>query len=446
MLIYEKTLSRKMIVETPKQNPATQSNGHQNGDVPSNGTSSSGMATGDNSKSNGQPKDETLNEVPTGSNNDKSSTWSKGVKGKLFKQLFGLPSESTHKSTTSASTGQILNLLRADTAAIATRFRETRSFVRIPIGLSIAVWLIWNLLGPSCLFAVVIILIAQGINALLAKLMVRWQRIGKIAKDSRIQKCSQYIDVIRHLRWYAWQEVWLAKVMEARNQELKTRMMKYCLNILSYCVTITSGQLYPIAAFIAYTAFAGHELRIDLIFPALQLFRSLQARLRELPSLITTLTNAYVSMERIEKFAQEPELEQVDRSLTRYSDSHTTSLLLENCSFAWPGHIEPILKNVNMVIQPGLTLIYGKIGSGKSALLQALVGEMDMLHGRLEIPNHTIAYCLQTPWLQSISIRDNILFSAPYAEERYQTVLDACALLPDLATFPEGDLSLIGEK
>ena len=57
-----------------------------------------------------------------------------------------------------------------------------------------------------------------------------------------------------------------------------------------------------------------------------------------------------------------------------------------------------------------------------------------------------IAYCLQTPWLQSITIQDNILFSTPYEEERYQTVLDACALLPDLATFDDGDLSQIGEK
>jgi ABC-type multidrug transport system fused ATPase/permease subunit len=71
---------------------------------------------------------------------------------------------------------------------------------------------------------------------------------------------------------------------------------------------------------------------------------------------------------------------------------------------------------------------------------------MEKLDGQFEIPDQTIAYCLQTPWLQSISIRDNILFSMPYEEGRYQKVLDACALLPDIETFPDGDLSLIGEK
>jgi ABC-type multidrug transport system fused ATPase/permease subunit len=71
---------------------------------------------------------------------------------------------------------------------------------------------------------------------------------------------------------------------------------------------------------------------------------------------------------------------------------------------------------------------------------------MDLFGGKVEIPNERIGYCAQTPWLQSLSIRDNILFHTPYNEQRYQTVLDACALLPDLESFKDGDQSHIGEK
>ena len=445
MLIYQKALSRKMIAGNKDQNPAPPSNGHQNGNNVSNGTSSSTTATKDNPKPNGHSQDDSskagligpkkMTEVKDSSNR---------VTFALLKQLFRGSNEPVTKSTAAATTGQVLNLLRADTSEIAMRFRETRALVRAPIGLLASIWLIWSLLGPSCFFAIIVILLSQGLNAIVAKLLIRQRRYEKKSKDSRIQKCAEYLDIIRHLRWYGWQDIWLAKVMEARQHELKMRVMRSCLAIVAYTITVCGGQLFPIAAFISYTAIAGHKLRIDLIFPALQLFQIFQARLREIPNLIITLLNAQVAMERVEKFNREPELEQINQNSVDPSDS--TSLVLENCSFAWPGQTEPVLRNVDVVVQLGLTLVYGNIGSGKSALLQALVGEMEKLHGRFEVPDQAVAYCLQTPWLQSISIRDNILFSTPYEEERYQLVLDACALRPDLAIFPDGDLSLIGEK
>lgn len=86
------------------------------------------------------------------------------------------------------------------------------------------------------------------------------------------------------------------------------------------------------------------------------------------------------------------------------------------------------------------------MASGKTALLQALLGELDKTDGDFVQPDEVVGYCAQTPWLQSMSIRDNILFSEPYDEPRYQQVLEACALLPDMAGFKHGDLSNIGEN
>ena len=71
---------------------------------------------------------------------------------------------------------------------------------------------------------------------------------------------------------------------------------------------------------------------------------------------------------------------------------------------------------------------------------------MDLLNGEFTNANTLSGYCSQTPWLQSVSIRDNILFASLLDEERYHEVLDACELLPDLASFRDGDLSMIGEK
>mgnify|MGYP001560926887 FL=1 len=58
----------------------------------------------------------------------------------------------------------------------------------------------------------------------------------------------------------------------------------------------------------------------------------------------------------------------------------------------------------------------------------------------------TAAYCSQSPWLLSATIKDNILFGSPLNEQRYRSVLEACALETDLKQFELGDETEVGEK
>jgi ABC-type multidrug transport system fused ATPase/permease subunit len=168
----------------------------------------------------------------------------------------------------------------------------------------------------------------------------------------------------------------------------------------------------------------------------------LETRLRDIPNLITVLINASVSMGRIGDFMSEP-----DRMVERAGLSTTsTPIQLESCSYAWPGAPTPVLTDISLNINTGLTVVSGKVGAGKTALLQALLGELDKVKGVCNVPDEMIGYCAQTPWLQSMSIRENILFSSPYDERRYRQVLDACALVHDLDNFKHGDSTFIGEN
>lgn len=58
----------------------------------------------------------------------------------------------------------------------------------------------------------------------------------------------------------------------------------------------------------------------------------------------------------------------------------------------------------------------------------------------------TIAYVAQQAWIQNATLRDNILFGKPFDPVRYDKVIDACALRPDLEILPAGDKTEIGEK
>lgn len=230
-------------------------------------------------------------------------------------------------------------------------------------------------------------------------------------------------------------------ILESRQKELSLRVTLIVFETtLSFFMKFGSG-LFPAVAFFAFTKLSGKPLHVDLIFPAIDLFNMLDSYLRALPGMITTLLNAYVAMGRIESFMQEPDREQGD-----IVPEGTADLSLTNASFAWPGVEKNVLEDITLSFPQGLTVIYGEVASGKTALLQALLGELDKTAGQFIQPEAVVGYCAQTPWLQSMSIRDNILFSYPYEEERYRQVLEACALLPDMTEFKHGDLSNIGEN
>ena len=183
--------------------------------------------------------------------------------------------------------------------------------------------------------------------------------------------------------------------MEARQHELKLKIITSLWRALISFTNAFATGMFPVAAFYAYTALAGLPLRIDIAFPALQLFTLLETSLRELPNLITMLLNAKVSITRIEEFMNEPDKEEAE-----IRENLGTKIEMRQASFAWPGASEPVLKQITVSFPPGLTVICGEIGAGKTALLQALLGECDLLDGEYHRSNEMVGYCGQTPWLQ----------------------------------------------
>jgi ABC-type multidrug transport system fused ATPase/permease subunit len=357
----------------------------------------------------------------------------------LTRKIVGvLPNSS--KSPESASMGKIMNHMRFDSYEIAQRFWEFQSLITQPVSLVLSVVLIWRLIGWPCLIGVLTTVIAQGLNALAARALIRWETIRREATDDKLQKISQFVEAIRHLRWYGWQEAWLERIMKSRQNELNLRVVTSLWNILISFINALAISLFPVAAFCAYTLLAGRPLRIDIAFPALQLFTMLETSLREIPGMITMLLNASVAVGRVQGFMDEP-----DKIETKAPVSTNTMFELRHAFFAWPGASEPVLHDITLSFPIGLTVVWGEVAAGKTALLQALLGELDWQGGEFVRPNEIVGYCAQTPWLQNMSIRENILFSSPYDPSRYKQVLEACALIPDMANFKHGDLSEIGE-
>eukprot|EP00058_Branchiostoma_floridae_P018300 XP_002603789.1 hypothetical protein BRAFLDRAFT_86619 [Branchiostoma floridae] len=104
------------------------------------------------------------------------------------------------------------------------------------------------------------------------------------------------------------------------------------------------------------------------------------------------------------------------------------------------------LKNVNFSVQSGqLLAVIGPVGSGKSSLLSAILGELPPVSGRMSVRGR-VAYTSQQPWVFSGTVRQNILFEATWDADRYKDVLNVTALSKDVESFPHGDRTLVGDR
>lgn len=105
-----------------------------------------------------------------------------------------------------------------------------------------------------------------------------------------------------------------------------------------------------------------------------------------------------------------------------------------------------LLRDINVVfLAYQLTAIIGPISSGKSALLQSLLGELKMIEGKIYIDKKSIAYCGQVPWLRNASLQANIVGENPFSLMWYEAILYACDLFIDIQNLRDGDQTMIGD-
>ncbi|KAJ2921432.1 hypothetical protein H1R20_g15658, partial [Candolleomyces eurysporus] len=331
----------------------------------------------------------------------------------------------------SADLGKIVNLMQGDSYAVAQRFWEFSGLITAPVRITIAMIFLYKVLGWSALLGVAIVGITYILNYPLARYNISITRSSWKAKDRRMKIVDEFLQNIRFLKFYGWEYDWSRKTEDARETELKWRVKS---NIVDTAVSFICTPWYFV--------FALHSFGQTLMLPS-----------------------AYVSMQRIEEFLKENEVPLWACSLERNvgspeteSTHDTADVGFKAATFEWesgsassdaPARFQ--LGPLDVVFPQGkLSIISGATGSGKSALLESLLGEMHCISGNVIIDksNHRVAYCAQSPWLEHATIKDNILFgcTAPFSEERYHNVIHACALEQDLSILDAGDMTEIGEK
>ncbi|KAF8665348.1 hypothetical protein AX16_000367 [Volvariella volvacea WC 439] len=363
------------------------------------------------------------------------------------------------EEATNADLGKVVNLMQGDTYAVAQRFWEFSSLIANPIRLVIALVFLYQVLGWSAFAGVAVILVASILNYPLSTYNIKITRYSWGAKDKRMGIVNELLQNIRFLKFYGWEYHWSRIAERAREVELRWRVKENINSTLISFIWIWIPSATALASFMCFTLVAGEKLTVSKAFTSIALFSHLQGPMTSLPGQVMAMLHAYVSMQRIEGFLSEPEVESWASSLTTNNNGlYRPGLGFRDAVFQWntgtnasstPSRFE--LGPLNIEFPEGcLTIIGGATGSGKSALLSALLGEMHRLRGEVFInkADHSVAFCAQNSWLEHATIRDNIIFGSNFGfdEERYRQVLYACALEKDLDVLDAGDVTEIGEK
>ncbi|KAF9095081.1 hypothetical protein BGX29_009172 [Mortierella sp. GBA35] len=408
------------------------------------------------------------------------------------KDMTGIVSENTKKGARSDS-GMITNLMAVDTQRIANMGSSFFFLYTGPLEISLGVAMLYRLLGPSSLVGLGVMFLTSPAHHFAAKKYSKIQESLMETRDRRVGLMSELLQGIRMIKFFAWERKIQKKIMEVRDQELRRYVRLYILNTFFTLLWFTSPILVTVMSFTSYTKLEHKYLSSSVAFTSMAIFIILRGPLNMLPSMITDLLEAIVSMKRIETFLNEGEIwkysdtvkeatpESIVHSPTSFSQVAPVpnAIGFTNATFKWhtksslsvpenqaevstvPSQGAFMLKNLTLSFPIGkLSLVCGSTGSGKTSLLMALLREMDLISGSVQLPQSkskivdpatgyihgSLAYVSQYPWLQQASIRENILFGSLYEQDRYQHVLEACALLPDLAVFEHGDMTEIGEK
>ncbi|KAJ1725861.1 hypothetical protein LPJ61_005606, partial [Coemansia biformis] len=189
-----------------------------------------------------------------------------------------------------------------------------------------------------------------------------------------------------------------------------------------------------------------------LVFVSLALLNMLKAPLSQVTSAIPKVVDSVESYHRIHDFlsAEEIDFAAIGRApYNRNSPTTSTSdilVSLESATFKWLSADNPVLKYIGMQCRRNeLVAVIGRVGSGKSSLVSAILGDMVKCSGSVVVCG-SIAFAPQQPWIMNATLRDNILFGNRFDKAFYDRVLHACALSQDIKMLPAGDQTEIGEN
>jgi ABC-type bacteriocin/lantibiotic exporter with double-glycine peptidase domain len=299
--------------------------------------------------------------------------------------------------------------------------------------------------------------------------------------SERVKLVSEFLQAIRVIKMYAWEEPVSRQIENVRRKELSDLSQLLVLQLVQQWMMFITPVLVTATIFIIFLLLEG-ELDVATVFTVMAYVGVLRLPVGVFAPATSFFAQGLVTCDRLNEFFNLPEIEPRDSIAAadaaaaegrEGANNPQVHIALEGADFTWErssaagdsaggsdgtsdGATGATLKGITLTARTGeLIMVIGKVGSGKSSLLAAILGEMGQTAGVSKVnENLRLAYAAQEPWVRSASVRSNIDFGAgrsgddrgTHDSKVYTQVVAASQLLPDMRMLPAGDMTMVGER
>ncbi|XP_024903970.1 multidrug resistance-associated protein 4 isoform X4 [Pteropus alecto] len=358
----------------------------------------------------------------------------------IYRKALRLSNMAMSKTTT----GQIVNLLSND----VNKFDQVTIFLHFlwagPLQAIAVTALLWMEIGISCLAGLAVLIILLPLQSCIGKLFSSLRSKTAAFTDMRIRSMNEVITGIRIIKMYAWEKSFAELITNLRRKEISKILRSSYLRGMNLASSFVGSKLIIFVTFTVYVLL-GNVITASRVFVALTLYGAVRLTVTLFfPSAIEKVSEAVVSIRRIQNFLLLDEIKQRNSQLP---SGNEMIVHVQDFTAFWDKVLEtPTLQDLSFTVRPGeLLAVVGPVGAGKSSLLSAVLGELSPSQGLVSVHGR-VAYVSQQPWVFSGTVRSNILFGKKYEKERYEKVIQACALKKDLELLENGDLTMIGDR
>ncbi|KAG1677886.1 Multidrug resistance-associated protein 4 [Nymphon striatum] len=295
----------------------------------------------------------------------------------------------SHESLNKTSVGQIINILSNDLQKFDLAIMYINYAWIVPLQLLIVGWILWIKVGKIGIIGLSVFVLFVPLQSYIGRIFAKLSLQLAFVTDERSQLMNEIITGIKVIKMHTWESPFAQVVSKIRMSEFKLLKKMNIFNAINF-------------------------------------------------GMCTILTKKFLNLEEIRE----------TRLLSSSTKIHSKDnfVVLQNISSSFIRDGPSVLMNINLeALQGDLFMIVGPIGSGKSSLLMAMLGELPIYDGKVKICGR-IAYVPQESCVFQGSVRENILFGDKFNEKRYSNVISSCSLNKDILSFPHGDQSLIGER
>lgn len=321
--------------------------------------------------------------------------------------------------------------------------------------------------------------------------------------DQRVSLVSQAIQGVRVMKMNGWELEFSERINKLRREEVNMVQVASRYRAMNEAIFYATNVSVAIVIFVVHVL-TGHELTTRDVFTTLTLINVVQFTMTKFFAYsVMSCSECYVSVQRIQHFLEFPEIneprievdvgpiialsevssywqsqtalagkeesqtsntvvkcpstedsvrssrssmveEESDINVKEISATHGSSRLSVGRNVALPA---VAVDNISLELESGrLYCVIGPVGCGKSALLLTLAGELEPSSGSIQRRANSLAYVVQAAWIMDGTVRENILMGREFDSVKYDEVIDACGLRPDIGRFHSGDHTLLGDR